>query len=53
MTFAELSTERFERSDGLLQAINLNWTWLMRFFVVTVSQSCGLGIHPRCFLHGV
>jgi len=35
---AGLSTERFESSDGLLQAIDLNWAWLMRFSVVTVAS---------------
>jgi hypothetical protein len=32
-----LSKERLELSDGLLQAISVNWAWLMRFVAVMVA----------------
>lgn len=32
-----LNQERFEFSNGLLQAISANWGWIMRFFAVMVA----------------
>ena len=32
-----LNQERFEFSNGLLQAISANWGWIMRFVAVMVA----------------